>query len=103
MPADSGPIDLEAIDGPTILAVKELPTIDSEEPSNSYEDWKPEDTKIVVCRIANDKYPGVFYETREEALNATTCMHGRILEANYVPGRAFFRVRKARGLRDVAP
>lgn len=93
-PADGPEAALEVFDGPTELAADHVPTVDQESPFASYRDWKTEDTRVVSCRIANDTYPGRRYDTREEALRDTQRAHGRILEANYVPGRAFFRVRK---------
>lgn len=85
---------LEVFDGPTELAADHVPTVDQETPFASYRDWKSEDTRVVSCRIANDTYPGRRYNSREEAISDIKRSYGRILEANYVPGRAFFRVYK---------
>lgn len=85
---------LEVFDGPTELQADHVPTVDQETPFASYKDWRAEDTRVITVRIANDMYPGVRYESREEALTAVRRAHGRILEANYVPGRAFLRVPK---------
>jgi hypothetical protein len=86
---------LECIDGPPEFAPPDsVPHVAQEVPVASYRDWRKEDTRIVTCRIGNDLYPGQRYESREEAKVATEMVHGRILEANYLPGRAFFRVMK---------
>lgn len=85
---------MEVVDGPSELAVDRVPTADAVVPLATYPDWRPEETRIVRCRIANDVYPGDRYESRPEARDAVTAKHGPILEANYVPGQAFFRVRR---------
>jgi hypothetical protein len=72
-----------------------VPTIDDEEPVvMEYPDWCEEDTEVVTCRIANDNYKGRRFETYGEARRTVLAERGRILEQNYVPGRAFFRVLK---------
>lgn len=86
--------ELEVVDGLTETAHNFIPTLEQTTPVASYPDWDPADTRIVVCRIANDVYNGDRYESRDEAIAATTLKYGRILEANYTPGRAFFRVKK---------
>lgn len=86
--------ELLVIDGPTHTASDFIPTADQDKPVASYPDWRPGDTRVITCRIANDVYPGKRYESRDEALRAVTKAHGPVLEANYVPGRAFLRVRK---------
>jgi hypothetical protein len=68
--------------------------MDQEVPVATHRDWDPAKTRIVTCRIANDLYRDERFETRGEAVAAITRRHGRILEANYVPGRAFFRVKR---------
>ena len=88
--------DLEVVDGPTQVTPDHIPTADQQVPVATYVDWLPKDTQVVVCRIANDLYPGKRYESRDAALVDVRRVYGRILEANYVPGRAFFRVRKVR-------
>lgn len=85
---------MEVLDGPAELAPDLVPTVDQETPVATYQDWRREDTFVVQCAIANSTFPGTRYETRDEALRAVAKKHGRILEANYTPGRAFFRVRK---------
>jgi hypothetical protein len=95
-PADGVQGALELLDGPSEVSTDHVPTLDQESPGASSSDWKREDTRVIVCRIANDLYPGVRYESRDEAQRAVARDHGRILEANYVPGRAFYRVLKAR-------
>jgi hypothetical protein len=81
-------------DGPTEMAVDTVPRVDDTEPAASYQDWSKADTRVITCRIANDVYPGPRYDTRDAAFRAVQREHGRIYEANYVPGRAFFRVKK---------
>lgn len=93
-PGDGVEAGLEMLDGPTELAVDHIPTVDQAEPVASYSDWNKADTRLIVCRISNDVYPGERFESREEAVRVIGARHGRILEANYVPGRAFFRVKK---------
>lgn len=72
----------------------EIPNLDQEEPRATYRDWLPEATKIVVCCIGNHSYPGERFNTRDDARREVRRRYGRILEANYVKGRAFFRVTK---------
>ena len=81
-------------------AIDRVPTIDDhpdQAPPASYQDWRPEDTKIVTYTIDSSGYPGLPATTRESAKTMCELVHGAILEANYVPGRAFFRVRRVRG------
>jgi hypothetical protein len=85
---------LELLDGPTEQAVDHVPTADQEVPVASYADWTKEDTRIVTYRISNDLYPGIRVESRDEAIADVKKNHGAILVANYVPGRAFFRVKR---------
>ncbi len=86
---------MELLDGPAEHAADDaIPTLDQAEPSASYKDWNPQDTRIITCRIANDVYPGERFSSRDAALKAITERHGRVIEANYVPGRAFFRVKR---------
>ena len=82
---------LEA-DGPAETTVHRVPTADQSVPVADYPDWTVFNTRIVTCRIANDLYKDERFETRDEALAAMKVRYGRVLEANYVPGRAFFRV-----------
>jgi hypothetical protein len=86
---------LEMLDAPGEYAVDRVPTVDADVPLATYRDWDPKDTRIVTCRIGNDLYPrDERFESRDEAYKAVERRHGRILEANYAPGRAFFRVRR---------
>lgn len=87
----------------TDAAPDHVPTLDQDAPVATYQDWTDEDTRIVTCRIGNDIYPGERYETRDEARAATELKYGRILVANYVQGRAFFRVFKTRTAKDILP
>lgn len=89
--------ELEVVDGVTEVQPSRVPTVDQDVPVADYQAWRPEDTRIVQCRIANDFYPGDRYESRDEAVKAVMAKYGVIFVANYTPGRAFFRVpRKAR-------
>ena len=90
------PDDDDLLDGPPDLAVDRVPTAGQSVPVATYRDWRPEDTRVIVCRVANDRYPGSRYETREAARAAVEAEHGEILEANYLWGRAYFRVRRKR-------
>lgn len=80
----------------TVMQVDVVPTVDAEAPVATYPDWKREDTIIVTYAIGNTYYKGKFAETREAALADAQLVHGRVLEANYVQGRAFFRVQKVK-------
>ena len=90
---------MEVIDGPSEFATDFVPTVDQEEPVATYRDWKLEDTRVVTYSIRNDVYKGRPADSREQALADCRLVFGRVLEANYMPGRAFFRVFKVR--RDV--
>lgn len=83
-------------DGPSELVIDRVPTVDDEVPTGTYVDWNAGDTRVIVCAIGNDMYPGRRFATRDAAVKAITAEHGRILEANYVPGRAFLRVKRER-------
>ncbi len=91
-PGDGVEAALEVIDGPAELAEDLVPTVDQDSPVATYCDWRKEDTRIVTYRVANDVYPGIRADSREAAVRACVETFGPILEANYVPGRAFFRV-----------
>lgn len=84
--------ELEAVDGLTQVAPRRVPSSDQDVPVADYQDWDPAATRIIQCRISNDLYPGERYESRDEAIRAVTAKFGRVLEANYTPGRAFLRV-----------
>lgn len=86
-------------DGPPAYQADHIPTLDNDVPVATYTDWDPKDTRIIVCAIATSAYPGERYETRDRARAATELKYGRILEANYVPGRAFFRVYRQRPMK----
>lgn len=87
---------LEIIDGPPELAEDFVPHVDQPAPVATYRDWKMEDTCVVTYSIRNDVYKGRPADSREEALADCRLVFGRVLEANYMPGRAFFRVFKVR-------
>lgn len=91
-PADRGNNDDEPVPD---LALDLVPSIDQEVPLATYKDWRDEDTRVITYRIGNNLYPGKFAETRDLARVDCQLNHGRILESNYVQGRAFFRVRKS--------
>jgi hypothetical protein len=76
------------------LAEDHVPSLDSAQPVGTYPDWSAADTEIVTYRVGNDVYPGIRAESREAARSHCEANRGRILEANYVRGRAFFRVAK---------
>lgn len=93
-PGDGLDAALEVLDGPSHTASDFIPTVHQTEPVATYRDWDPATTKVIRCCISNSLYPGERYESRDEAYKAVQARHGRILEANYVPGQAFFRVKK---------
>lgn len=82
----------------TVMSEDLVPTVDSHEPglAVSYPDWSKEDTKVVTYAIGNTFYKGTFAETRDAALAHATLVYGKVYEANYVQGRAFFRVPKVK-------
>ena len=92
------PLALETIDDDPLpsFASHPVPTMDQDKPVAAYLDWRKEDTRIVTYAIGNHIYPGEFAESRDQARALCEAKHGRILEANYMLGRAFFRVRKVR-------
>jgi hypothetical protein len=71
-----------------------VPTAADAAPEATYVDWRKEDTEVVTYRVGNDVYPGIYAESRDGARAHCEATRGRILEANYVRGRAFFRVAK---------
>lgn len=91
-PADGVAGALELVDGPAAITQDHVPSVDQAVPVATYADWRKEDTRVIACRIANDLYRDERFESREEAKATIQLRHGRILEENYVPGRAFFRV-----------
>lgn len=79
----------------TVISEQVVPTLELESPAKvpvTYQDWRKEDTKVITYTIGNSFYKGIQVESREEAQRHCEMMHGRILEANYVQGRAFYRV-----------
>jgi hypothetical protein len=95
-PGDGQQAALEVLDGISDAAVDVVPTMDQEHPVATHCDWLRSETRVITCRIANDLYmKDERFETRPEAYAAITKRHGKIVEANYVPGRAFFRVRRS--------
>ena len=69
-----------------------IPSVDDENPVASYHDWTPEQTKVVTYSVGGMGFRGILVATREEAMRHATAMFGKVVEANYVPGRAFLRV-----------
>ena len=69
-----------------------IPTCDTEAPSATYRNYRPEDTRIIVYSVGRLGYPGRPVDTRDQALADCKRVFGKVLEANYVPGRAFLRV-----------
>jgi len=73
-----------------------IPDVYQEKPIASYKDWSPETTKVITyCLDVEGRFPGIFAENRSAAEAHCKANYGRIVEANYVPGRAFLRVRKS--------
>ena len=72
-----------------------VPTCDQEAPVATYRDWRAEDTRVITVSLRRgswtDPEPP---RTREQARAEVEAKYGRILEANYLPGRAFFRVKR---------
>jgi hypothetical protein len=83
----------------TVISEQVVPTINHENAAKvpvTYQDWRKEDTKVITYAIGNAVYKGIQVESREEAVKHCELHRGRILEANYVQGRAFFRVLKVK-------
>lgn len=80
----------------TVIQVDAVPTVDQEVPVASYPDWTKADTVIKTYAVGNSIYKGIPAATREAALAHCQQNFGQVLEANYVQGRAFFRVRKVK-------
>lgn len=100
-PGDGVQAALEVLDGPSETTQDYVPSLDQEVPVATHRDWRPEETRVISCRISNDLYmKDERFESREEARRAIARRHGRILEANYVPGRAFFRVFRVQPVRE---
>jgi hypothetical protein len=76
-----------------------VPNMEQEVPVATYIDWKKEDTHVVTFQVGSAGQGTIrntvgHCATRSQAETECTKRFGRILEANYVPGRAFFRVMK---------
>lgn len=84
----------EVVDLPSEIQHDLIPGGEQVFPTATYRDWDIYSTRVITCAIANSPFPGARYATRDDALAATRLLHGKVLEANYVPGRAFFRVFK---------
>ncbi len=72
-----------------------IPTIDQEEPVASYQDWRPEDTRVVVYTTDPDRYPKD--RVAPDGVSAQVACEnecGPILQVRTVPYRYFFRVRR---------
>ncbi len=75
------------------VEVDVVPDINSNEPVSNYRDWDRNNTRVITYATkAGLKRIGV----RSVAAAKRPCQqnYGEILEENYVPGRAFLRVRK---------
>ena len=83
-------------DGPPAYTPDLVPTADHEIPLATYQAYRKEDTRVITCAVGPSPYPGEPYDTRDQARAGTERKYGTILEANYVPGRAFFRVFRTR-------
>ena len=74
-----------------------VPDIDQESPVATYPDWRHEDTKVVTYQIGlipPTKTSDHWAVGRPQAKADAETRYGRVYEANYVPGRAFFRVKR---------
>lgn len=76
----------------TVMAEDAVPMVDDSAPVATYPDWLAEDTLILTYRIGNNYYQGKQADSREAAKLDAIATYGRVLEENYVLGRAFFRV-----------
>ena len=81
------------------IAEDHVPTLDQADdnapPPVTYKDWVPEQTRVVVYTTAPHKYPkDRTAVSRAQALAECKLLFGRVLEANYLPERFFFRVRR---------
>jgi hypothetical protein len=94
-PVDNLP-EVSEDDEPTEIAPNLVPSLDQAEPLATYQDWDPKDTKVVVYFIGGSPRGsnGLWALTRDNALRQAKLTYGRVFEANYVPGRAFFRVKR---------
>ena len=81
------------------MQVDLIPEVTQDEPVATYKDWRDNETRIVTYAIGSDFYKGIYAETRQKAKAHCELTYGKIYEANYVPGRAFFRV--AKGVKNV--
>jgi len=77
---------------PIEIALDAIPSVDDEIPRAVYKDWTPEQTKVITYSVGGLGYRGILVATRDEAVRHAVAMYGKVLEANYVPGRAFLRV-----------
>ena len=86
-------VDLEA--EAVELAEDYVPTIDVPVPQATYRDWLPEETRVVVYTTDPTTYPKDRpATTRASAKAECELCFGKVLEANYVGERCFFRVRR---------
>lgn len=87
----------EPLEGITEVQQDLVPTLDQEHPVASYADWNIYNTHVITCTLGNSPHKGLRFANREDALKGVTQQYGKIYEANYVPGRAFFRVARKAG------
>jgi hypothetical protein len=74
----------------------EVPSVDQETPTATYQDWRPEDTRVLV--FTSD--PGTYKKDLPcvdgaDAIRQCVMRYGRVLEVRKVPDRYFIRVRRA--------
>lgn len=82
----------EPDEAPFDFAVDRIPTVDDEQPIAIYHDWIPSQTRVITYAVGDLGFKGIRVSSRDEAVAHCTKNHGKILEANYTPGRAFLRV-----------
>lgn len=83
------------------IAEDRVPDIDQEVPTATYRDWDPKDTVIKSYAVGGSPdsvlvlHHGFRWAPSRDAARADAAKRfGRVVEANYVRGRAFFRVIK---------
>ncbi len=79
-------------EAPIELELDLVPSLDSDSPVATYKTWRAEDTRVITYSIGDLGYPGRPAVSRDQALADCKLVFGKVLEANYVPGRAFLRV-----------
>lgn len=78
-----------------------VPTADQDVPLATYCDWDRSTTRVITYVVNGTPPNGLAGKlvhwgmSRDSARRDCEARYGRVFEANYVPGRAFFRVKKA--------